>query len=183
MIYTYKNWQPKIHPSVFLASNATVIGNVEIGEDSSVWFGAVVRGDVNSIRIGKRTNIQDGSVLHVTFEKWSLQVGNNVTVGHGAILHGCTIADNCLIGMGARVLDGAVIGEFSLVAAGSLIREGEKVPENSLVAGVPAIVKRTLSQDEIDLIKNGAARYVAYKRAYMNGEVKAVDPAMAAVEL
>lgn len=172
MIYTYKNATPKLPKSVFVAPNVAVIGDVEIGEDSSIWFNSVIRGDVNQIRIGKRTNIQDGSVLHVTYQKWALEIGDNVTVGHGAILHGCTIRSNCLIGMGARVLDGAQVGEFSLVAAGSLVLQGDKVPSNSLVAGVPAIVKRTLTPEEIAQIKASAARYVKYKDSYMNGEFK-----------
>ena len=160
MIYTYKNANPKLPKSVFVAPNAAVIGDVEIGENSSVWFNSVIRGDVHQIRIGERTNIQDGSVLHVTYQKWALEIGDNVTVGHGAILHGCTISSNCLIGMGARVLDGARVGEFSLVAAGSLVLQGDKVPSNSLVAGVPAIVKRTLTAAEVEQIKASAERYV-----------------------
>ncbi len=147
MIYTYKNVTPKLPKSVFIAPNAAVIGDVEIGEDSSVWFNSVIRGDVHRIRVGERTNIQDGSVLHVTYQRWALEIGDNVTVGHGAILHGCTISSNCLIGMGARVLDGARVGEFSLVAAGSLVLQGGKVPSNTLVAGVPAIVKRDLTAE------------------------------------
>ncbi len=172
MIYTYKDIAPKLPKSVFVAPNAAIIGDVEIGEDSSVWFNSVIRGDVHQIRIGERANIQDGSVLHVTYQKWALEIGNNVTVGHGAILHGCTINSNCLISMGARVLDGAQVGEFSLVAAGSLVLQGYKVPSNSLVAGVPAIVKRTLTQEEIEQIKASAERYVKYKDGYLRGEFK-----------
>ena len=175
MIYTYKNANPKLPKSVFVAPNAAVIGDVEIGEDSSVWFNSVIRGDVHQIRIGERTNIQDGSVLHVTYQKWALEIGDNVTVGHGAILHGCTISSNCLIGMGARVLDGARVGEFSLVAAGSLVLQGDKVPSNSLVAGVPAIVKRTVTAAEVEQIKVSAERYVKYKDSYLNGEFKLID--------
>ena len=166
MIYDYLDRRPRIADSVFVAPNATVIGDVEIGPDSSVWFNTVIRGDVNRIRIGERTNIQDGAVLHVTYERFSLQVGSNVTAGHGTILHGCTIEDYCLIGMGARILDGAHVGKFSLVAAGSLIREGESIPEYSLVAGVPAIVKRSLTAEEIERIKQSAERYVRYKETY-----------------
>ena len=172
MIYTYKNSTPQLPKCVFVAPNAAIIGDVEIGEDSSVWFNSVIRGDVHQIRIGERTNIQDGSVLHVTYQKWALEIGDNVTVGHGAILHGCTISSNCLIGMGARVLDGARVGEFSLVAAGSLVLQGYKVPSNSLVAGVPAIVKRTLTPEEVEQIKVSAGRYVKYKDSYLNGEFK-----------
>ncbi len=167
MTYTYRNLRPEIPESVFVAPNATIIGDVKIGEDASIWFNTVIRGDVNWIRIGERTNIQDGCVLHVTLQKWPLQIGNNVTVGHGAILHGCTVQDCCLIGMGARVLDGAIIGEHSLIAAGSLVPEGEKVPKNSLVAGVPAVVKRALSSDEIRILERSAQRYVGYKQTYM----------------
>lgn len=174
MIYAYNGIQPNIHPTAFVAATATIIGDVELGEDSSVWFNVVVRGDVNPIRIGQRTNIQDNSTLHVTFQKSSLNIGSNVTVGHAAILHGCTIEDDCLIGMGARILDGAHIGRFSLVAAGALIREGEKIPEHSLVAGVPAIVKRSLTEEEIALIKRSSERYVGYKLSYMNGRCQPI---------
>ena len=169
MLYSYNGLLPKMSPSVFVAPTATIIGDVEIGEDSSIWFNVVVRGDVNPIRIGMRTNIQDNSTLHVTYQKSTLNIGSNVTVGHAAILHGCTIEDHCLIGMGARILDGAYIGRFSLVAAGALIREGERIPEHSLVAGVPAIVKRSLIPEEIALIQRSADRYVGYKVSYLNG--------------
>jgi len=144
MIFSYKELIPKIPDSVFVAPNAIVIGDVVIGIDSSIWFNTVVRGDLNQIRIGERTNIQDGSILHVTSDKCSLKIGSHVTVGHGAILHGCMVEIYCLIGMGARILDGARIGNYCLVAAGSLVREGDKIPNHSLVAGVPAIVKRSL---------------------------------------
>jgi len=170
MLYRYQSEAPKFSDSTFIAPNATIIGNVELAEDVSIWFNTVVRGDVNTISIGARTNIQDGSVLHVTFEEWPLKIGSNVTVGHGAILHGCTIEDHCLIGMGARVLDGAKIGQYCLVAAGSLVREGERVPPNSLVAGVPAIVKRSLTEDEIAKIKRSAKRYVGYKNQYLSDQ-------------
>lgn len=167
MILPYKNITPKIPESVFVAPNATVIGDVEIGEDSSIWFNTVIRGDVHKIRIGARTNIQDGCVLHVTYQKYSLTLGNEVTVGHGAILHGCVIEEQCLIGMGARVLDGARIGKFSLVAAGSLVREGQEIPPQTLVAGVPAVAKRTLSEKEVETILQSAQRYVEYKNTYL----------------
>ncbi|MFQ5753757.1 MAG: gamma carbonic anhydrase family protein, partial [bacterium] len=142
----------------------------EIGDDSSIWFNVVVRGDVNPIRIGEKTNIQDGSILHVRNQKAPLKIGSYVTVGHGAILHGCTVEDHCLIGMGARILDGARIGNYCLVAAGALVLESDKIPNNSLVAGVPAIVRRTLTSEEIELIKQSSARYVEYKHTYLNGE-------------
>jgi carbonic anhydrase/acetyltransferase-like protein (isoleucine patch superfamily) len=170
MRYSYQGVNPHIPQSVFIAPGAVVLGDVRIGPDSSIWFAAVLRGDVNSIRIGSRTNIQDASVLHVTHEQWDLNIGSDVTVGHAAILHGCTIGDCCLIGMGARVLDGTQIGDYCLVAAGSLVREGEKVPNYSLVAGVPAVVKRKLEPDEIEKIASSSQRYVAYKNDYMAGK-------------
>lgn len=170
MRYSYNGVNPRIHETVFVAANAVVLGDVEIGVDSSIWFNAVVRGDVNSIRIGARTNIQDASVLHVTSGRWDLKIGDDVTVGHAAILHGCTVGDCSLIGMGARVLDGAKIGDHCLVAAGSLVREGKSVPDHSLVAGVPAVVKRTLEPEEIEKIKRSAEHYVAYKNDYLSGK-------------
>ncbi|MFQ5675244.1 MAG: gamma carbonic anhydrase family protein [bacterium] len=175
MNYHFKNAAPTIPDSVFIAPNATVIGDVIIGENSSVWFNTVIRGDVNRIRIGERTNIQDNSTLHVTYQKWGLEIGNNVTVGHGAILHGCTISSNCLIGMGARILDGAHIGKYSLVAAGSLVLQGEKLPSNSLAAGVPAVVKRSLTDEEIEQIDASAERYVGYKEVYRTREFGPVE--------
>ncbi len=168
MIYSYKDCTPDISKSVFIAPNATIIGDIVIGEESSIWFNVVVRGDVNSVRIGSRTNIQDSAALHVTYQKAALNIGNNVTVGHAAILHGCSIEDHCLIGMGARILDGARIGRNCLVAAGALILQGDKVSSNSLVAGVPAIVKRSLTDEEIAEIQSSADRYVKYSATYLN---------------
>lgn len=170
MIYSYKDATPQIPDSVFVAPNATIIGDVKIGKDSGVWFNSVIRGDVNEIRIGEKTNIQDGSILHVTLKDWPLHIGSNVTLGHGVILHGCTVSDNCLIGMGATILDGARVGELCLIAAGSLVLEGTRIPKQSLVAGVPAIVKRTLSEEEVEKIRASADRYVAYKNSYQRGE-------------
>ncbi len=174
MIYSYKDATPQIPDSVFVAPNATIIGDVEIGEDSGVWFNSVIRGDVNAIRIGEKTNIQDGSILHVTLKRWPLHIGSNVTIGHGVILHGCTIMDNCLIGMGATILDGARVGEFCLIAAGTLVLEESKIPSQSLVAGVPAIVKRTLNDDEVEKIKASADRYVNYKNSYQDGDFQEI---------
>lgn len=175
MLCRFKNLEPKLSNSTFVAPTATIIGDVRLGKDVSIWFNTILRGDVNSIRIGARTNIQDGSVLHVTLQQWPLHIGSNVTVGHGAILHGCTIEDYCLIGMGAKILDGAQIGACSLVAAGSLVREGDRVPGNSLVAGVPAIVKRTLTDEEIEKVKRSAARYVEYKNEYLGGDFEILE--------
>lgn len=165
-ILPYKNKVPKIDKSVFIAEGAVIIGDVEIGVDSNIWFNAVIRGDVNYIRIGERTNIQDGCILHVTTEKYPLIIGNDVTVGHGAILHGAIIRDKCLIGMGAIVLDGAEVKPYSLVAAGSLVRQGFIVPEGTLVAGVPAKVIRELTEEEKKAIEESALHYVEISREY-----------------
>lgn len=167
MILPYKNIFPKFTSGVFIAPNATIIGDVEIGDESSVWFSTVIRGDVNYIRIGKRTNIQDLTMCHVTLNKWPLIIGSGVTIGHNAVMHGCVIRDFCLIGMGACVLDGAEIGHHSLIAAGALVRECEKIPEYSLVAGLPGQVKRKLTGAEIKNLEDSASRYVNYSRTYL----------------
>ncbi len=167
-ILPYRGKFPEIDESVFIAEGAVIIGDVTIGKDSNIWFNAVIRGDVNYIRIGARTNIQDGCILHVTTEKYPLFVGDDVTVGHGAILHGAVIRDKCLIGMGAIVLDGAEVQPFSIVAAGSLVRQGFVVPEGVLVAGVPARVVRELTSDEKRMIEESAIHYVELSKEYKN---------------
>ena len=166
MIHPYLGVLPTIDPSVFLAGGSQVIGNVTIGKDSGIWFNAVVRGDVNVVTIGERTNIQDGCILHVDHKQYPLTVGSDVTVGHGAILHACTISDECLIGMGAIVLDGAVVGKNSLVAAGSLVKMRDVIPEGVLVVGSPAKVVRALTAGEVATIRQSALNYIAYARAY-----------------
>lgn len=148
MIISFQNVQPKIHASAFVAENATIIGDVEIGEDSSVWFNAVLRGDVNFIRIGARTNVQDGSIIHVNSQTHPTILEDEVTLGHRVTLHGCYIETGCLIGIGATVLDGARIGSNSLVAAGTLVTPNTQIPPRSLVMGSPARVKRQLNDDE-----------------------------------
>lgn len=150
---------PDIHPSVFVAPGVQVMGQVQVGADSSLWYNAVIRGDVHHIRIGEMTNIQDGCILHVTVDAFSLTVGSRVTVGHGAILHGCIVEDDCLIGMGATVLDGAIVQSWSMVAAGSLVPPGMEVPTGYIVAGVPAKPLRELRKDERDYIKSSAPHY------------------------
>jgi len=165
-IIAYQGITPRLHASVFVAPGAMIIGDVAIGSDSSVWFNAVIRGDVNSIRIGEMTNVQDLCMLHVTHKKYSLTIGSHVTIGHGAILHGCTVRDSVLIGMGATVLDAATIGSESLIAAGAVIREGMQVPEGVLVAGVPAKVIRDLRDDEMQQIKQSAINYKNYVHTY-----------------
>ncbi|HEY9166828.1 MAG TPA: gamma carbonic anhydrase family protein [Candidatus Kryptonia bacterium] len=163
---------PLLHESVFVAEGARIIGDVTIGRDSSVWFNAVIRGDVNYIRIGERTNIQDNAVIHVTYERFPTFVASNVTVGHAAVIHGCTVEDYCLVGMGAILLDGCKLGDHSLVAAGSLVREGFVVPPRSLVAGVPARVVRELTSDEYDRLARSAQHYVDYVANYRKQETK-----------
>lgn len=167
VIQTYGGIAPTIDPSVFLAEGSVVIGNVTIGRDSSVWFNVVVRGDVNTISIGERTNIQDGCVLHVDHERYGLTIGSDVTVGHGAIVHACTVGDGSLVGMGAIVLDGAVVGKECLVAAGSLVKMRDTIPDGVLVAGSPAKVVRPLSPEEIAGLRRSALNYVAYSRSYL----------------
>ncbi len=165
-LYAYHGRVPKLHPTVIVADGAKIIGDVEIGEQSGIWFNAVIRGDVNYIRIGNRTNIQDNSVLHVTTDTAPLNIGSDVTIGHSALLHGCTIEDFCLIGMGAIILDRAHIHPHAMVAAGALVREGFEVPEGMLVAGVPATVKRALTDEEKLFIHQSAGHYVHYIQAY-----------------
>ncbi len=168
MILAYGNAAPVIDPSVFIAPGAHVIGDVVIGRESSVWFNAVVRGDVHTVRIGERTNVQDGAVLHVTHETGPLHIGRDVTIGHRAIVHGCAIADFCLIGMGAIVLDNATINSDTFVAAGAVVRMGMNVPEGVLLAGVPARVMRELTPAEKDSIRRSAELYAGYARKYIN---------------
>ncbi len=161
-IFPYLDFYPKIHESVFLASGSKIIGNVEIGEGSSVWYNTVIRGDVHYIKIGAMTNIQDCSMLHVTNGRFPLNIGNKVTIGHSATLHGCTLEDLCLIGMGAIVLDGAVIQQKSLVAAGSVIKPNFIVPTGKLVAGVPGKIVRNLTEAEMKDFERSAERYKKY---------------------
>ena len=161
-VIPFEGIAPRIHPSVFIASGARIVGDVEIGEGSSVWFNVVIRGDVHAIRIGKRTNIQDLTMCHVTHRKFSLDVGDDVTVGHSAVLHGAAIHDRILIGMGAIVLDDAVVESESIVAAGAVVREGFRVPSGTLVAGVPATIIRELTDEERQGAARGALNYAGY---------------------
>lgn len=166
MISKFEDKFPVIHPTAFIADNATVIGDVEIGEDSSIWFGSVVRGDVNFIRIGSRTNIQDNSVIHVSGGTHPTILGNEITAGHRVLLHGCTVDDRCLIGMGAILMDGVHVGEECLVGAGSLLTPGTIVPPRSLVIGSPARVKRELTVDEIAFLDRSWRNYTELKLRY-----------------
>jgi carbonic anhydrase/acetyltransferase-like protein (isoleucine patch superfamily) len=158
--------QPRLHESVWVAPGAVVVGDVEIGRDSSVFYGAVLRGDVERIRIGERTNIQDQATLHVTAERFPTLLGNEITVGHRAVVHGCRVGDGALIGIGAIVLDGAEIGENALVAAGAVVRPGQRVEAGQLVAGVPARPQRALSDEEIALQRDRTLRYVETARLH-----------------
>lgn len=166
LIKPYKGIHPKIHPTVFVVETAVIIGDVEIGEYSSIWFNAVVRGDVHYIRIGDRTNIQDLCMLHVTKDTHPLILGNDITVGHSVTLHGCTIKDRCLIGMGTTILDGAVVGEDCIIGAGALVTEGAVIPPGTLAVGMPARPKRDLTEKEIARIRQSAQNYIDYARTY-----------------
>jgi carbonic anhydrase/acetyltransferase-like protein (isoleucine patch superfamily) len=155
--------------SVFVADSAAVIGDVQLGDECSVWFGAVLRGDFLPIRIGARTNIQDNAVIHITSDRAATTVGADVTVGHSVILHGCSIGSSCLVGMGSIVLDGAVIGDESLIAAGSLVTPGTVVAPRSFVLGRPAKVVRAVRLDEIASIRASAQNYVRFARTFDAG--------------
>lgn len=165
MLIPFGGIAPKCHDSVFVAEGAMVIGNVEIGEESSVWFHTVIRGDIHHIRIGRRTNVQDHCTLHVTRND-PLAVGNDVTIGHGAVVHGCTVEDLCLIGIGTAVLDGAVVGRGSVIGAGTVVPPGTTVPPHSLVLGVPGKVVRDLGPDSVDGNRLVASNYVELARVY-----------------
>ena len=176
MILQYKNDFPKIDSTAWIAPSADIVGDVEIGEDSSVWFGCVVRGDVHFIKIGKRTSIQDMSMIHVTHFKKEKKIGDgnpciigdDVTIAHKVMLHGCKIGNACLIGMSATILDGAEIGYESIVGAGSLVTKNKKFPPRSLIMGSPAKVVRTLTDEEVKGIYDNAKHYVEYKNDYIN---------------
>ena len=162
MIIKFDGIMPQIHESVFVAETAAVIGDVQIGRNSSVWYSAVIRGDMHSIRIGERTNVQDGVIMHVVKGTFPCIIGNDVTIGHAAVVHGCTIKDKVLIGMNSTVLDGALVEEGSIVAAGALVREGEIVPKNRLFAGIPARNIRATTEEDFKRIISGSKEYVYY---------------------
>jgi carbonic anhydrase/acetyltransferase-like protein (isoleucine patch superfamily) len=173
-LYAFDGKIPKVHESVFLAAGSRVIGDVELAENVSVWFNVVIRGDVERIRIGKDTNIQDNATIHVTNFSNPTWVGERVTVGHGAVLHGCTVKDRALIGMNAVVLDRAVIGEESLVAAGAVVLGGTVVPPGMLVAGIPAKVLRPLNEYERKMVLDGSTNYLMYVQ-HFRGELAKKD--------
>jgi carbonic anhydrase/acetyltransferase-like protein (isoleucine patch superfamily) len=167
------DFNPSVHQSAFLAPGCSVLGSVELNAESSIWFGAVLRGDINSIIIGAQSNVQDGCVLHVS-DDFPCILGERVTVGHRAVVHACTVGDEVLIGMGAIILDGAVIGARSIVAAGSLVTKGMQVPEGSLVMGSPARVVRPLTEAEQQANAQLALKYVAISRRYLELDVSSL---------
>ena len=166
MIRAYRGALPKVAASAYIDPSAVVIGDVTVGERSSVWPGAVARGDVHWIKIGEETSIQDNSVLHCDAPDWPLTIGNRVTVGHRVVLHGCTVEDECVIGIGAIVLNGARIGAGSVVAAGSLVTEGMQVPPGSMVMGVPGKIRRETTEEEKTRFRENARHYVEACRIY-----------------
>ncbi|KAF0245341.1 MAG: CysE/LacA/LpxA/NodL family [Planctomycetota bacterium] len=166
-ILSYRGKRPRVHGSVFAADGARVIGDVEIGEHSSLWFNSVVRGDVHWVRLGKRTNVQDNATIHVTHDTCPTTVGDDVTVGHAAVIHGCTIGSRVLVGMGALLMDRCEIGDECIVAARALVTEGFRAPAGSLVVGAPATVKRPLTPEERRKGAEGAANYLGYVQKYL----------------
>jgi carbonic anhydrase/acetyltransferase-like protein (isoleucine patch superfamily) len=174
LILPFDGIAPVLGNDVFLAPTAVLVGRVVLGDEVSVWYGAVLRGDVHTIEVGPQSNIQDGAVLHGTLDEWPVCLGARVSIGHQATVHGAVIDDGALIGIGARVLDGARIGAGALVAAGALVREGMQVPPGTLVVGVPAVVKRELSARERDVVLRTPERYLALAR---RARVELEDPA------
>ena len=160
VIMSLRERRPRVDPAAWVADSAVVVGDVVIGPEASLWFHAVVRGDVERVRIGARTNVQDNATVHVTRDRWPTILGDGVTVGHNAVVHGCTVGDHCLIGIGAIVLDGVVLERECLVGAGAVVTPGTHVPAGSLVLGQPARVVRALRPDEIERLHESAAGYV-----------------------
>lgn len=171
-LFPYQELFPDIHKSVFLASGVKIVGDVRIGKGSSVWYNTVIRGDVHYVKIGEMTNVQDCSMLHVTNGRYPLNIGNKVTIGHSVKLHGCTLQDLCLIGIGSIVLDGAVVESNSMVAAGAVVKPNFVVPSGKLVAGVPARVVRDLTKEEIDDFEASALRYKKYTQITVDSLIK-----------
>lgn len=167
MLKPFGDKTPKIHETAFVTDDAIVIGDVEVGEDASIWFGSIIRGDVNYIRIGARTNIQDGGVIHVSSKTHPTILEDEITVGHRVTLHGCRVETGCLIGIGAILLDGVRVGKNSLVAAGSLLTPGTEIPPRSLVMGSPAKIKRELTNDELAGLQRSWRNYVELKKQYV----------------
>jgi len=167
MLRSYRGVAPAVHPTAYIDESAQVIGDVAIGEESSVWMNVVIRGDVHRIRIGRRTNVQDGTIVHVMRGTHPTTIGDEVTIGHAALVHGCTIGCRVLVGMGAIVLNGVDVGDDCIIAAGTLLAEGSRVPARSLVMGSPGKVRRSLTDGEVASIRDYAGRYVGYRLDYM----------------
>ncbi len=174
MLYRYKDFIPEISEKAFVAPTASIIGDVIVEDGASIWFGAVLRGDIDKIRIGKNSSIQDNTVIHVTGGKYPTIVGENVIVGHGCILHGCTIKDGALIGMGAIIMDDVEIGKNSIVAAGSVVPPHTKVPDFSVVAGVPAKVKRKVNESDLKEMERILGNYKRVANNYLSGDFDAL---------
>ncbi len=168
-LYSFRGIKPALGKGIFIAPSADVIGRVILHENVNIWYQCVARGDVNTITIGKNTNVQDLSMLHVT-KDFALNIGAQVSIGHSVTLHGCTIEDHCLIGMGATIMDGAHIGEYSVVAGGSVVPPGKKFPPKSMIMGNPAILKRALTDAELALYGNHYKAYTLYKEEYLDSE-------------
>ena len=171
LIKKVKGISPKFGLDVYLAENATIVGDVKMGDNCSVWFNTVVRGDVNSIKIGNKVNIQDGAIIHCTYKKAATEIGNNVSIGHNAMVHGCTIHDNVLIGMGSIVMDNCIIHSNSIVAAGAVVLQGTHVESGSIYAGIPAKKVKTIDQEQTNrLIEGISENYVMYSSWFTDGE-------------
>ena len=168
MIYEYNNLKPQIADDTFIADSAEIIGDVKIGKLSSIWFQAVIRGDIYPITIGDYTNVQDNVIVHVQENKFSTSIGNHITIGHHAVIHGATLEDYSFIGMSSTLLDGVIVRKYGFVAAGALVAPGFEVPEKTLVAGVPAKIIRTLSDEEIKNIEKSALKHAERAKTYKN---------------
>jgi carbonic anhydrase/acetyltransferase-like protein (isoleucine patch superfamily) len=171
MLFAYQGRTPRVDHTVYVQSTARVIGDVVIGPQSSLWFQVVVRGDVNHVRIGARTNVQDSSVIHVTRDRWPTLIGDDVTIGHRAVVHGCKVGNRCLIGIGAIVMDGVEIEDDCLIAAGALVTPRTRIPARHLVMGQPAKATRELTTDELEYLKRSAANYVTYAETYRSSGI------------
>ncbi len=167
MLQKFQDKKPLILPSVYIADSAELVGEIKIGEDSSVWNRAVLRGDMNYIEIGKNTSVQDGSIIHGTLLKYPTIIGDNVSIGHGAIVHGCIVGNNCIIGMGAIILEGAEIGNWCIIGAGTVVPEKTKIPDESLVLGVPGKVVKKIDEVHKQRIIQNWQNYVELKNAYL----------------
>lgn len=168
LILPYNGKKPLIGRRVFVAPNATLIGDTKLGDDASIWFGTVLRADVQRIRVGARTNIQDNCTVHVTNDDWPALIEEDVTIGHNVIAHGCTIRKGALIGMGSILLDGSEVGEEAIIGAGSLVTEGTKIPPRVLALGSPAKVRRPLTKEELERIRTSPRHYMEYKDVYLS---------------